>query len=666
MAKLTAWARQLAGRRGFPLALALVAMVLMLPALPMGLVVDDLIQRLKQFTPEELPPGVLDTGAASSDSGKLGTVVWNLFGYGRPEAAAVRSRDYGIVPWWAPEHWRAALLRPVTAFTHWLDYRWFPNTPALMHMHSNLWYALVVLLAATLYRRIAMFPIGGVTEGGRAEAGATLNVLTAIGAAGLAAVLFLLDKNTYAPVAYVANRGFFIALVFGLICLHAHHRWRTGRSSGWMWLSALCLLWSLLADEGGASTLAFLVAYALVLEPGLHDRSGGRDETGSEVRKRSWSQLTSAAAGFKYSLVSLLPAAVVVLGWRVAYVASGYGVRNFLLYIDPGYEPWLFLKHLVPRAIGLLGGQLTGVPPEIALAMNATGQMLLALFFAGFSLACAVVFLRVVCRDVVARFWAVVTVLALVPAATVAPLSKNLAFVAVGAFGVIAAFMVRFTSRQERAGMGGPLRALSWGVAIWLVVAHIPGAFAGRVVLAVGSQHVSEALARACAFKHCPELGGREVVAVNSPAILMVPTDRAYRGRVLPKSVRLLVPGTIGFTVRRTDATTLILTAKGTDLFDSPALGFIHVSYALKNAMDYLIGDRVWKAGDRIMLKGLTAEVLELSPRGAPHAVAFHFDKPLESEEMLWIYLDWGSRTSRPFTLPRVGEAVEIGGPVRR
>ena len=86
--------------------------------------------------------------------------------------------------------------------------------------------------------------------------------------AGLAACLWLLDWHTFGPVAYVANRGFFIALVFGLLCFHAHVRWRTGKSVVWMWLSALCLLLSVLSDEGGASTLAFLLAYAIVLEPG--------------------------------------------------------------------------------------------------------------------------------------------------------------------------------------------------------------------------------------------------------------------------------------------------------------------------------------------------------------------------------------------------------------
>ncbi|HWI56724.1 MAG TPA: hypothetical protein VNZ22_05825, partial [Bacillota bacterium] len=422
-AKLAVWTRHLCGHPRFPWVLALGAFVLMLPAVPTGLLCDDLIQRPAQFRPADLPPRLLDTGLVPGDSGTLGTVLGHQFAFLRGKEAAARARDYGIAPWWAPEGWQAALWRPLTAFTHWLDYRLFPNTPALMHLHSIAWYAAAVFLAASLYRKIGASPAAGGSAGGTAQPGVSLQSQSALWAAGLAGGLFLLDKNTYFPVMYVANRGFIISLVCGLLCLAAHHRWRTTQSRAWMGLSALSLVLALLANEGGASTLAFLLAYALVLEPG----------------------------GWRARLGSLLPAATVVLGWRAIYVGSGFGVKNFLLYIDPGYRPLLFMQNLAPRANGLLGGQLTGVPPELSLALNPHWQMLLSVFFVAFSVACVVVFWPVLRRDRAARFWAVVMLLALVPASTVGPLSKNLGFVAVGAFGVVGSFMAHFALPQERA-----------------------------------------------------------------------------------------------------------------------------------------------------------------------------------------------------------------------
>jgi hypothetical protein len=636
MTRMTALARRFLECRRLPLALALAAIIFMLPALRAGLLCDDLIQRLNQFPRAELPPRVLDTGFVAKDSGQLGTVLVNLFGFLRDKETATRARDYGIAPWWASEGWRAALFRPVTALTHWLDYRLYPNSPALMHAENIAWYAAAVFLAATLYRKIATSAGSRDLREKLSGSGAPPKTQAGVCVAGLAACLWLLDKNTYCPVAFVANRGFFIALVFGLLCMRAHLRWRAGKSRVWMWLSALCLLLSLLADEGGASTLAFLMAYALVLEPG----------------------------GWRTRLSSLLPAAVVVMGWRAVYVGCGFGVRNFPGYIDPGYAPWLFLEKFVPRAIELLGGQLTGLPPELTMGLSAKWQIIAALFFAGFSLICAVAFLPVVRRDATARFWAVAMLLGLGAAATVAPLSKNLGFIAVGAFGVIASFLAGFAAPQERAAMPGPLRALSWCVAIWLVVAHVPGALGARIALGLGSPSVPKITEGMCVFGYSPEMGERDVVVINDPTSVsvLVPFDRAYRGRPLPRTIRILAPGITPLEVSRADVSTLILKAKGSDLFACPDVGVIHWGYACKSINDFLYGERVWETGTRVTNKAFVAEILEVSPRGAPRSVAFHFGKPLESEGMLWLYFDWRRRAHLPFVLPRIGETNEIAG----
>jgi len=666
MKKLQAAAQRLLAHRGFPLGLALAAIFLMLPALKVGLLGDDLIQRLNQFPPEQLPARILDTGFVAKDSGQLGTVLNNLFGYLRGEEAARRAMDYGIAPWWASAGWTAALWRPVTAFTHWLDYRLYPDSPALMHAHNIAWFAAAVFLVAMLYRRIGARPSRAQQLSNRQPANhrpepsfvsALLRPGTTalrdletrpgtaaapwksseIWVAGLAASLWLLDGNTYCPVAYVANRGFIIALFFGLLCIHAHVRWRTEKSMVWMWLSALCLLLSVLADEGGASTLAFPLAYALTLEPG----------------------------GWRPRVISLLPSALVILGWRAVYVGCGFGVRNFPGYIDPGYAPWFFLKQLVPRMNGLLGGQLTGVAPELAMGLNAKWQMILALGFAGFSLLCAVVVWPLVRRDAVTRFWAVLLLLALVPAATVAPLSKNLGFVAVGAFGVIASFLAGVARQQERAAMPRLLRAVSCWVAAGLVAAHIALPIGCRIVMGLASPSVPKFVALASDYPPSLEVGGRDIVVLNDPTILtaMVPFYRAYRGEPLPRSTRILVPGSMTFEVSRPDAATLILKTKTADLFDCPELGPLHAGYACKSINNFLYGETIWKTGDRVTRKGLQAEILEVSPRGAPRAVAFHFDKPLEADGTVWLFFDWHRGAHRPFALPRIGETLVVAGP---
>jgi hypothetical protein len=610
----------------------------MLPALKAGLFGDDLIQRLTQLKPAELPAHVVDTGFVASDSGKPGTVLRELFGYLHAKDAAQRAAAYGIAPWWGAGDWHAALFRPVTAFTHWVDYRLFPNTPALMHAHSIAWYAVAVFLAAYLYRKL--WSLGQVTSSAVQAATETARVAPqSMLMAGLAGLLFLLDKNTYFPVMYVANRGFFVSLVFGLLCLDAHHRWRTTKSRGWMVVSAMWLALSVFSNEGGASTLAFLLAYALVLEP-------------VEWRSR---------------FCSLIPAGMVLVGWRFLYVSSGYGVRNFLLYIDPGYTPLLFLKNLMPRANGLLGGQLTGLPPEALLAFETKWQFIIGAMFGCFNLVCGLVVWPILRQDRTARFWATVMLLATVPASTVAPLTKNLAFVAVGAFGVVASFLVHLAAPENCVGRRRWVRALAWCVALWLVVAHIPAALAAKAGLALISPYLPVATAEACAFPNSPEIGDRDVVVLNDPTVAsaFVAFDRAYRHLPLPRTIRILVPGSVPIVVTRPDAFSLVLTARKADLFDTATTRPIGLSRALKSANDLLFGQRTWRTGDQIMGHGFVVEVFELSRRGSPRSLAFRFEKPLDSSERVWLFFDWHHLRHAPFVLPEIGGSTEIAGPTK-
>jgi hypothetical protein len=350
--------------------------------------------------------------------------------------------------------------------------------------------------------------------------------------------------------------------------------------------------------------------------------------------------------------------------WRAAYSGWGFGVRNFVGYIDPGYSPLFFLKNVIPRTNGLLGGQLTGIPPEIDFGLSPQMRIALAVFFAGFSLTCGLAFAPVLRRNVLARFWGVVMLLALVPAATVVPLSKNLGFVAVGAFGLIAAFLQHIASREERPALSRPLRLLSWCVAVWLMFAHVVGSLAARTWLAALTPGLPEAWEQLCAFR-TTEIAERDVIIVNDPVetSVIVPFDRAYRGAPLPKSLRTLAPGLSGLVVSRPDASTLVLTSKGADLFDCPSLGPFHIGYALKSANDFLFGGRVWHVGDRVVSKGFVAEVLELSREGTPRSVAFRFEQSVDSENMVWLYFDWRRWAHVSFTLPKSGESVELAGP---
>ena len=619
--------------RHLPIFLAIGAILVMLPALKTGLVADDLVQRAVELGPDQLPPRLQDTGMPQNP-GSLGTVLHDLFpGITR----MAQAKNYGVLPWWAPDDLRLGLWRPLTAFTHWLDYRLFPDSPALMHAENVACFAAIVFLVTVIYRKL------DVTSGGArlptSRLAGTLAppcsmVTRPSWAAGLAALLFLLDGNTYFPVMFVANRGFMLSLFFGLLCLYEHHQWRSTKSHSALALSALFLALSLFANEGGASTLAFILAYALVLEPGSLGRRA----------------------------LTVFPSILVIILWRAIYQLATSGVAGVGGYIDPANEPLQFAHVVVPRTIVLLGAQISNIAPELLLAVKPSLQPAAVILNGVLFVIALVVFLPCLRRDKIATFWFAVMVLAAIPAATVLPLSKNLGFVAVGAYGLIAGFVNDLVSRPPRLPERLCRRIPAWTVCVLLLLAHVPGAIAGRILTAAALTPVFNRLPYFFNFGQSPDVEGKNIVVLNDPCVLTLayaPFYKAYYHRPLPRSARTLVPGGTDFDVRRIDDKTLVIQSRTSNIFSWNDLGPVHHYYAI-SAGTTAIGVPQCK---RSSLDGLTVEVLESDASGLASRVAFRFAKPLESADILWLQWDWSSGSFKPFQPPVVGQSVTLLGP---
>jgi len=183
--------RVLAGRR-LPAVAAMLAFTLTLPAIGNGWSFDDLPQRLilLQHPLAGAPPSAMFT-FLDGDPDRTRTLI-----------------DLGTLPWWTDPEIRASFWRPITVWTHRLDYALWPDFAALQHLHSLLWLVALVWIAARFYRSLF---------------GATW-------VAGLAALLYALDDAHGFPAGWLANRNALVATTFGLLALWIHDRWRR---SGW-------------------------------------------------------------------------------------------------------------------------------------------------------------------------------------------------------------------------------------------------------------------------------------------------------------------------------------------------------------------------------------------------------------------------------------------------
>ena len=185
-------------------------------------------------------------------------------------------------------------------------------------------------------------------------------------------------------------------------------------------------------------------------------------------------------------------------------------------------------------------------------------------------------------RDKVAAFWFAAMILAAIPEAVLVPLSKNLGFIAVGAYGLIASFVAGVVTRPNSLLEQRAYRILAWVACVLLILVHGPGAVAGRVAVVKADAFLFAWASRVPPA--WPNIENENVIVVNHPLPLesaYVPAYKAYYHQLLPRTLRVLVPGCTGFDVQRTDDKTLVIQSQGSNIFSCDDVGPIHIAYAL-------------------------------------------------------------------------------------
>ena len=295
MNKIRAWL----SHPRLPIVVALLAVGLALPSLWNGLNLDDYYHRLVLLG---------DTRFSPSSTSPL-----NLFCFydGDPEENQ-RLMERGMVAWFYSDNLRFSFFRPLSSLTYWFDYFFWPDTPVLMHLQNLVWFGMLILLTALLYRRIVGIPW----------------------VSGLASLLYAIDDSHGASVGSLADRSALMAFLFGVLCLILHDRWKREAWGAGALLAPVCFALSLFSAEAGLATGAYLLAYTLSLE-----------------------QRTVT-----YRIAGLIPYGLTFTLWGLLYALQGYGVEGVPLYTDPLREPFNYLVSCFFRAPVYLLGQWA-LPP---------------------------------------------------------------------------------------------------------------------------------------------------------------------------------------------------------------------------------------------------------------------------------------------------------------
>jgi hypothetical protein len=576
------------GHASFPFIAALLAVLLVLPSLWSGLQQDDLTQRLFLH-------GYADTTGQQKPSLAIFTFLTG------DTTLARFVMDTGIAPWWTLPALRISFWRPLAALDHYLDYVLWPEQPMLMHMHSLLWFAAMIIAGVYMYRRYL---------------GPTVT-------AGMAGLLFALDDVHGLAAGWIANRNTLITLLAGTLLLIVHDRWRRdGWNPGWI-LGPLLLGAGLFAGESALAICGYLFSYAIFLDHGT-------------VRRR---------------IRSLLPYVVLTVMWLIARDQRGHGTWGSGYYIDPLSEPLRFLEAVGMRFPVLLADQLFLPPSSLVLFIGEHplspvliwGVVIVSLF--GFLL------WPLIRTDRVSRFWVAGMLLSVPIVCTTLPHSRLLMFVGIGACGLLGTWMQR--AREKGIVPGEPrthTRLRKWAL-IMLVGVHIPLAVVSLIYNATSPTFAQKYIQDpALGLAGGEELKKTDLMIVTHPIPFyahQTGVARLVLGEVPPRRLRVLAPGNDSVHIQRPDSVTLLVRPEGGFIggaFDNVFRGPAHPMVV----------------GEQVRLTGMTVEILALTEDGRPAEARFTFGSRLEDPAFRWVC--WANHAYVPFTLPPVGGSVDLTG----
>ncbi|MCG3131718.1 MAG: hypothetical protein FLDDKLPJ_02523 [Phycisphaerae bacterium] len=612
------------GHPRFCASAAAIAVVLTSISLTTGFQVDDYIHRLLLQPPAEAS-GIEGRGLLE------GRAPWDLFGFipGGPEEIRRLIKE-GLVPWWAPQSLRLSFFRPLTSLTHWVDYRFWPDRPALMHAQNLAWLALLVWIASRVYREAA----GGTWE------------------AGLATLMFAVDYSHGVPAGWIAARNALISGCFGLLSVYLYMRGRRGdRASAFA--APATLVAGLAGGEMSLGAPGYLLAYALFLDTG-------------SVRRR---------------LTGLIPCAAATLAWIAVYKALGYGATGSHMYIDPASEPLRFLRAMLFNAPTLLLGQFLLPPADV---FGFLADALRPGYAAG--AAGIVTILLLIMRgrlrgDAVSRFYLAGTLLAVLPACGTAAQNRLLVIAGLGAGGLLARYVARLREAREHPtsiNAEGKASALERLTRRAILIIHLAISPSALIVAAYSTAALGPLLQRlADSFPQDSAIEDQKLMIVQAPTAFLfqyAASMNALDGRPMPEHLYVLGSSAAPLEIRRPDARTLVLRPSGGFLpppgsppaarpdgsFDRSApvspLHMIQMFDVLFRACSLGFTEQ-----ETIDLHGFRARILETDATGRLLEIAFEGDDSLESGRYRW--MTWSDGELVDFDPPEIGQSVLLPAP---
>lgn len=326
--------------RWFFVAVVCLGVALALPSLRVGFVADDygFIHRLERSA--QAP-------------------TWSLYEFttGEPgQRARVMSSRWAAFPWWMGDDFKVRFLRPLASGLLAFDHALFGHAPLGYHVHSLLWYALLLVATGLFLRTVCSSPVWQI-----------------------AFLLFALSAGHAESVAWISSRHMMVASAPALLGLAALIAERERGFRLGLPLGLLGMLLGFLGSEAALSVACYWLAYEALAAPN------------DTAPRRSWR-------------VALPLVAIMV--YTGLYKWLGYGAAGSAAYLDPISTPWAFWSALPGRLAMLLGEAFGGFPANLALTtLPVAGIAIGSAFALGIALALRSIWPRVEAAERRALRW---------------------------------------------------------------------------------------------------------------------------------------------------------------------------------------------------------------------------------------------------------------------
>lgn len=574
------------GKYGYRLAFV-AAIVISIPSLGFGFFMDDYALLL---------------AAEGSNRFVQSPLSLYTFGLGDPEAMAPFI-DAGPFPWYTLPDVRIEFCRYLSCVTMLLDTKLFGRFAPLFHLHSILWYLVILWATRWIYGRTIP---GGVGV--------------------LALLVFAIDDGHWLPATWWANRNALVSIAPALWGVAAHLRWR---EDGWkpgLPLSLLGYAAGLLAGETALSVLAYVPAYELLGAKGT-----------SRARLR----------GF-------VPATLLVLAYAAFYRAMNFGAYGSEIYVDPSREPLLYLSLAPLRFCALAGSQFFSIHAELPALISGTlepiallGALALGLILMGLRSAWP----HLEDRERRTLRWLLAgAALSTIPVMASFPSGRLLLVPSVGGSAAIAV-LIRHGWRLRQGEIAPasrrtarPLRILGGVlVAIHLILAPLTWPVSTFLLTRIGHATVEAILT---AEVDESRLAGQQVMAINSgdPMTAFYPLlVREYFKRPVPEKWRALSMAPYAHRLTRTGENSFEVEIVDGEMFTTFFEELVRPSRA------------PFAPGDVVHLDGADITVLETGDYG-PRRLACRFEASLEDPR--YVFLTWREEKFRRLEMPAIGESV--------